>query len=52
LSGECLRWATQHLLEDRDRANARGRLQERNDLGIEDVGERAGTPAAARLLYL
>jgi hypothetical protein len=45
-----VRMAAQHLLEDGDWANARCRLQKRNDLGLEDVGEWIGTPAAARLL--
>lgn len=43
--------AAQHLLEDGDRTNAI-RLQQRHDLGIEDVGEGVGTPTAARLLHL
>ncbi len=44
--------ASQHLLEDGDRANARCRLLQRHDLGIEDVGELIGTPTAARLPHL
>jgi hypothetical protein len=47
-----VRMAAQHLLEDGDRTNARCRLQQRHDLGIEDVGEWIGTPTAARLLHL
>ncbi|MEY9778634.1 hypothetical protein ABIA23_000036 [Sinorhizobium fredii] len=47
-----LRMAAQHLIEDGDRTNARCRLQQRHDLGIEDVGEWIGTPTAARLLHL
>jgi len=42
----------QHLLEDCDRPDARRRLQQRHDLGVENVGERVGAAALARNLPL
>jgi hypothetical protein len=44
------RMAPLHLFENRHRPKARGRGQHRHDLGIEEVGERIGATAAARLL--
>ena len=43
---------THHLLENGHWPDARCGLQHRHDLRVENVGERVGTPAAARLLLL
>lgn len=44
--------APQHLLEDGDRPDRGRRLQQRHDLGVENVGERIGTTSLARNLLL
>ena len=36
-----------HLLEDRDRAQTRRRLQHRHDLGIKNLDQRIGSAPAA-----
>jgi hypothetical protein len=41
-----------HLLENRDRAQLRGRLQHRHDLGLEEIGQRVRATAAADLLIV
>ena len=44
--------ASQDLLEDRDRSQARGRLEQRHDLGVEEVAQGIRpTPAAHALLH-
>src|SRR5579871_3211847 len=43
-----LRMPSNHLLEDRDRPQPGGGLEQRNDFGIEDRGQWIGAAAAAR----
>ena len=42
--------AADHLLENGDRSKPGGCLQHRHDFGVENIGERIGTPASSRSL--